>query len=320
MQSPKLLDQVRNAARLHHLSIRTEEAYVHWIKRFILFHNKRHPRDMRAAEIQEFLSHLATHKDVASSTQNQALSALLFLYRQVLKVDVAHLDDLVRAKRPSKLPVVFTRDEAHAVLSELSGLYWLMASLLYGSGLRLMECLRLRVKDIDFQSNQIFIRDGKGEKDRVTILPQSLIKPLKLQMAKARLLHQEDMASGFGEVYLPYALDRKYPNAAKEWGWQYVFPSPKLSIDPRSAKRRRHHISEDVLQKVVKAAIRKAGISKSASCHTFRHSFATHLLEDGYDIRTVQELLGHADVRTTMIYTHVLNRGGKAVRSPLDRT
>jgi integron integrase len=318
MQNPKLLDQVRNAARLHHLSIRTEDAYVNWIRRFILFHNKRHPRDMRTADIEKFLSHLATHKNVAASTQNQALSALLFLYRDVLKVDIPYLDNLVWAKRPKKLPVVLTPDEVQAVLSKLSGLYWLMASLLYGSGLRLMECLRLRVKDIDFVSNQIFIRDGKGEKDRVTVLPQSLVRPLRLQLAKVRLLHQEDLTGGFGEVYLPYALDRKYPNAAKEWAWQYVFPSPKLSIDPRSAKQRRHHISEDVLQKIVKAAIHKAGISKLASCHTLRHSFATHLLEDGYDIRTIQELLGHNDVRTTMIYTHVLNRGGKAVKSPLD--
>lgn len=319
MQSPKLLDQVRNAARLRHLSIRTEDSYVNWIKRFILFHNKRHPRQMGTPEIEAFLSHLATVKNVASSTQNVALSALLFLYKEVLSLDVPHLENLVRAKRPKKLPVVLTRQEVEAVLSNLSGAYWLMASLLYGSGLRLMECIRLRVKDVDFDSNQIFIRDGKGQKDRVSVLPQSLVRHLWLQLAKVRLVHQEDLAGGFGEVYLPYALDRKYPNAAKEWHWQYVFPASKLSIDPRSAKQMRHHISEDILQKKVKEAVFKAGVSKPASCHTLRHSFATHLLEDGYDIRTVQELLGHNDVRTTMIYTHVLNRGGKAVKSPLDR-
>jgi integron integrase len=320
MKSPKLLDQIRNAARLRHFSIRTEEAYLNWIKRFIIFHNKRHPRDMSAADIEHFLSHLATERNVASSTQNQALSAIIFLYREVLKLDMPRLEDVVRPKRPKRLPVVLTRDEVQAVLSKLSGSHWLMASLLYGSGLRIMECVRLRSKDVDFDSNQLIIRDGKGGKDRVSVLPQALIRPLQLHVAKVRLLHQEDLAIGSGEVYLPHALERKYPNAPKEWWWQYVFPAAKLSIDPRSDKQRRHHISEDTLQRAVKAAIRKAGICKPASCHTFRHSFATHLLEDGYDIRTVQELLGHNDVRTTMIYTHVLNRGGKAVKSPLDRS
>jgi integron integrase len=274
---------------------------------------------MGVPEIRQFLSNLATDLNVASSTQNVAFSALLFLYKDVLKKDLPLISGIERSNRPKKLPVVFTPEEVNAVLGRLSGTYSIMANLLYGSGLRLMECVRLRVKDIDFHYNQITVRDGKGEKDRVTILPKALKGPLRRHLARVRLLHEEDLVEGFGEVYLPYALDRKYPNAAKQWIWQYVFPATRRSLDPRSGKQRRHHISEDMLQRAVKRAIRQAGITKAGTCHTFRHSFATHLLEDGYDIRTVQELLGHSDVRTTMIYTHVLNRGGRAVRSPIDR-
>ncbi|HET9532275.1 MAG TPA: integron integrase [Blastocatellia bacterium] len=314
MSKPKLLDQVRSVARLKHLSFRTEQTYLHWIKRFILFHSKRHPLDMGEREIRQFLSNLATHLMVASSTQNVAFSALLFLYKDVLKKELPLLSDIERSNRPKKLPVVFTPQEAKAVLSRFSGTYSIMANLLYGSGLRLMECVRLRVKDLDFQYNQITVRDGKGEKDRVTILPKTLREPLRRHLARVRLLHEEDLAEGFGEVYLPYALDRKYPNAAKEWIWQYVFPASRRSLDPRSGRQRRHHISEDMLQRAVRRAIRQAAITEAGNCHTFRHSFATHLLEDGYDIRTVQELLGHSDVRTTMIYTHVLNRGARGVR------
>jgi integron integrase len=315
----KLLDQVRHIIRLKHYSIRTEQAYIHWIKQFILFHNKRHPADMAEAEVSDFLSSLAVKKDVASSTQSQALSAILFLYRDVLRRPLDRLDHIQRAKRPSRLPVVFTRDEVSTVLAQLDGSLHLMASLLYGAGLRLMECVRLRVKDIDFGLNQITVRDGKGGKDRITILPATLIPPLEQHLARVKALHESDLRQGFGRVYLPFALARKYPNASREWGWQYVFPAAKRSLDPRSGAVRRHHVDEQVLQRAVSLAIRRAGIAKPASCHTFRHSFATHLLEDGYDIRTVQELLGHKDVRTTMIYTHVLNRGGKAVVSPIDK-
>jgi integron integrase len=316
---PKLLDQVRHSIRTKHYSIRTEEAYIRWIKEFILFHNKRHPSELAEVEVSKFLSHLAVDRKVAASTQNQALSAIVFLYREVLNKPLHWLDDLDRAKRPAKLPVVLSREEVRAVLAQLDGPNWLMASLLYGSGLRLMECVRLRVKDIDFSYDQIIVRDGKGSKDRVTILPTSLKPPLQRQMDKTRALHENDLKHGFGRVYLPYALEKKYLNANHQWGWQYVFAATRLSVDPCSGRMQRHHIAEDVLQKAVRSALGRAGISKPASCHTFRHSFATHLLEDGYDIRTVQELLGHNDVRTTMIYTHVLNRGGKGVRSPLDR-
>jgi integron integrase len=315
----KLLDQVRHIIRLKHYSIRTEQAYIHWIKQFILFHNKRHPADMAEPEVSDFLSSLAVKKDVASSTQSQALSAILFLYRDVLRRPLDRLDHIQRAKRPSRLPVVFTRDEVTAVLAQLDGSLHLMASLLYGAGLRLMECVRLRVKDIDFGLNQITVRDGKGGRDRVTVLPSSLIPSLERHLERVKALHESDLREGFGQVYLPHALAQKYRNASREWGWQCVFPAAKRSLDPRSGAVRRHHIDEQVLQRAVNLAIRKAGIAKPASCHTFRHSFATHLLEDGYDIRTVQELLGHKDVRTTMIYTHVLNRGGKAVVSPIDR-
>jgi integron integrase len=316
---PKLLDQVRHEIRRRHYSIRTEEAYLRWIREFILFHQKRHPADMREAEITAFLSHLAVDRQIAAATQNQALSAILFLYKHVLKQPLDWLDGITPAKRPSRVPLVFTRGEVQAILAQLDGSIWLMASLLYGAGLRLMECVRLRVKDLDFGYKQITVRDGKGTKDRLTLLPESLISPLQRHLAKAHTLHEDDLKQGFGAVYLPFALERKYPAANREWGWQYVFPAARLSPDPRSGVVRRHHVDEQVLQKAVKAAIRAARISKPGSCHTFRHSFATHLLEDGYDIRTVQELLGHKDVSTTMIYTHVLNRGGKAVRSPLER-
>jgi len=317
-QPKKLLDQVRDVLRLKHYSIRTEDSYVDWIRRFILFHKKRHPKDMGRAEVEAFLTHLAVEGNVAASTQNQALSALLFLYHEVLKVEFDAPLDSVRAKKPARLPVVLTRAEAHQVIDGMSGTYQLMAKLLYGSGLRLMECLRLRVKDIDFERREITVRDAKGGHERVTMLPASLVTPLQEHLKRVKLLHEQDLATGYGQVYLPYALDRKYPNAATEWGWQYVFPSERLSTDPRTGITRRHHMDESNLQRAVKDAVRLARLAKPASCHTFRHSFATHLLESGYDIRTVQELLGHKDVRTTMIYTHVLNRGGLAVRSPLD--
>jgi len=314
----KLLDQVRDILRLRHYSIHTEESYVDWIKRFILFHHKRHPREMGSAEIEAFLTHLAVDQSVAASTQNQAFSALLFLYREVLKKDLDSPINSIRAKQPKRLPTVLTKAEVHEVMGYLSGTHRLLANLLYGSGLRLMECLRLRVKDIDFAQRLIVVRDGKGMQDRVTMLPDSLVAPLQEHLQRVKRLHEEDLARGYGQVFLPFALERKYPNADREWKWQYVFPSERLSKDPRSGIVRRHHVDESGLQKAVRQAARLAGIPKPVSCHTFRHSFATHLLENGYDIRTVQELLGHKDVKTTMIYTHVLNRGGLAVRSPLD--
>ncbi|MEW6296546.1 MAG: integron integrase [Thermodesulfobacteriota bacterium] len=315
----KLLDQVREAIRTRHYSLQTEKAYVQWIKRFIFFHGKRHPLEMGEAEVGQFLSSLATEAHVSASTQNQALNALLFLYREVLEKPIGYLNGVIRAKRPGRLPVVLTRQEVRALFGHLERTEWLMATLLYGAGLRLMECLRLRVQDIDFFSNQITVRAGKGDKDRVTVLPAAALEPLRKHLEKVKMQYQRDMERGLGGASLPNALEKKYPNASREWGWQYVFPASKLSIDPRSGKLRRHHLHESVLQKAVKEACRQAGLSKRAGCHTFRHSFATHLLEDGYDIRTVQELLGHADVRTTMIYTHVLNRGGRGVFSPADR-
>ena len=317
-RKPSLLDQVRQRLRCKHYSIRTEDAYLQAIKRFILFHNKRHPAQMGADEIRQYLSHLANRGQVSASTQNQALAALLFLYREVLGRELEFIDGIERAKRPQHVPTVLTREEAQRVLAHLTGVYCLMASLLYGSGLRLMECIRLRVKDLDFDYQQIIVRDGKGEKDRRTLLPAMLAEPLRGQLERARILHDEDIRHGFGNVYLPYALERKYPNASREWVWQWVFPADRLSVDPRTGHTRRHHASEDGLQRAVKRAVRQAGITKRASCHTLRHSFATHLLGAGYDIRTIQELLGHADVQTTMIYTHVLNTGGKGVKSPLE--
>jgi integron integrase len=283
----KLLDRMRNVMRLKHMSLRTEQAYVSWIKRFILFHDKRHPAEMGADDIRAFLTYLAVQGKVAASTQTGALNALVFLYRQVLKQPFPELEGLERAKRPRRIPTVLTTEETQAILAHLHGTPRLMAGLLYGAGLRLMECVRLRVKDIDFAYQQITVRDGKGAQDRVTILPQSLQKPLQHHLAKVRLLHGEDLREGYGDVYLPYAFERKDPNAGRSWLWQYVFPAPKRSIDPRSGIERRHHISETVLQRAVKDAIRRAGIRKRGSCHTLRHSFATHLLENGYDIRTV---------------------------------
>jgi integron integrase len=315
---PRLLEQVRAIIRLKHYSIRTEEAYTHWIKEYILFHRKQHPLNLDARHVSQFLSHLADSRNVAASTQNQAASALLFLYREVLEQPLPWLDQVQKARKPARLPVVFTREEVRLVLARLDGTKWLMASLLYGAGLRLMECLRLRVKDVDFAANQIIVRDGKGGKDRVTVLPSPLREPLRLHLSRVETLHEQDLKEGVGRVYLPYALERKYRNANREWAWQYVFPAAKRSIDPRSGVERRHHVGEAILQQTVKGAIRNAGIKKPGSCHTFRHSFATHLLEDGYDIRTIQELLGHKDVKTTMIYTHVINKGGKGVKSPLD--
>jgi integron integrase len=317
--SPRLLDQVRGKIRLKHYSLRTEQTYLDWIKRFIRHYGKRHPREMGAAEVEAFLTHLAVAGQVAASTQNQAKSALLFLYREVLEVDLPWLDNVLPAKTPKRLPVVLTRDEVHALLGRMRGTHWLVASLLYGTGMRIMECLRLRVKDVDFARGELLIRDGKGFKDRVTVLPETLAIPLRDHLVEVRALHQRDLAAGRGETGLPYALDRKYPGAAREWAWQYVFPAGSLSVDPRSGVTRRHHLLDYGIQRAMKQALRDAGLTKPATPHTLRHSFATHLLEGGYDIRTVQELLGHSDVSTTMIYTHVLNRGGRGVVSPIDR-
>lgn len=318
MTQPKLLDLVRHTVRTRHLSRRTEEAYIHFIKQFILFHRKRHPAQMGADEIQAYLTHLAVQKHVAASTQNQAFSALLFLYRDVLQQELPRIEGVIRAQRPARLPVVFTQAETNALLARLSGVPFLVCSLLYGSGLRLMEALRLRVKDVDFERNEIVVRAGKGEKDRMTMLPRAIKGQLRAQLARVKLQHEEDCRRGLGEVWLPYALSRKYPNAGRSWSWQYVFPSAQLSRLESDGVTRRHHVSETSIQKAVKGALAAAGIVKRGSCHTLRHSFATHLLEAGQDIRTIQELLGHKDVRTTMVYAHVLNRGGRGVRSPLD--
>lgn len=318
MSSPKLLDQVRAILRARHYSRRTEESYVDWIRRFVRFHGLRHPRDLGRVEVEAFLTHLAVDLNVAASTQNQARAALLFLYRVVLAVPLDEPWNVVVAKAPGRLPTVLTKAEVRALLAHMSGVDRLMAELLYGSGLRLLECVRLRVKDVDFAQRQVLVRDGKGAEDRVTMLPTGVTSALHEHLSAVREVHRKDLAAGFGAVYLPYALERKYPNAAREWAWQYVFPSDRISADPRSGVQRRHHRDESALQKAVRAAVKAAGITKHASCHTLRHSFATHLLENGYDIRTVQELLGHKDVKTTMIYTHVLNRGGLGVRSPLD--
>ena len=317
-KSRKLLDQIRDAIRLKHYSYSTEKTYVHWARRYILYHNKRHPAEMGVAEIEAFLTHLAKDENVSASTQNQALNALLFLYRNVLQMDIAIPIHALRAKRSEHLPTVLSKDEVARVLAGMHGLHQLMGKLLYGCGLRLMECFHLRVKDIDFEQSQIIVREGKGEKDRATMLPASLIQPLKNQITFVKNQHERDLAQGYGSVELPFALARKYPTADKEVGWQYLFPSERLSTDPRSGIVRRHHLDPSGLQRAVKAAAKLARIDKPVSPHTFRHCFATHLLEAGYDIRTVQELLGHKDVKTTMIYTHVLNRGPKAVHSPLD--
>lgn len=315
---PKLLDQVRHAIRTRHYSYMTEKAYVGWIKRFIFFHEKRHPAEMSEPEIAQFLSSLATDSKVSASTQNQALHALLFLYQEILQRKIGFVEGVIRAQRPKRLPVVLTREEVRKILGGMSGTPWLMATLLYGAGLRLMECCRLRVKDIDFSQNQIVIRDAKGHKDRHTMLPATVKEILYWHLQGVKKLHDEDLKEGLGRVALPNALDRKYPNGPKEWGWQWVFPATSHYTDRINGEKRRHHLHESVLQRAFKEARLKASVFKPAGCHTLRHSFATHLLEDGYDIRTVQELLGHNDVSTTMIYTHVLNRGGRGVRSPAD--
>ena len=317
-REPRLLDQVHAAIRARHYSRRTEKSYVRWILRFILFNGKRHPADMGEREITSFLSMLATRRKVSASTQNQALSAILFLYRVVLQQKFDWLDGIVKAKRPVRLPVVLAREEVKAVLGHIRGTPWLMASLMYGAGLRLLECARLRIKDVDFAMGEITVRDGKGRKDRVTMLPYALRAPLAEHVERVKRQHEADLRRKLGSVELPDSLDRKYPRAAWEWGWQWVFPATKFYLDRESGRYRRHHLHESVVQRAMKEAVRMAGIAKPASCHTLRHSFATHLLEAGYDIRTIQELLGHSDVSTTMIYTHVLNKGGRAVRSPLD--
>ncbi|SFN95685.1 integron integrase [Formivibrio citricus] len=318
-KAPKLLGQVRERLRVMHYSIRTEESYLLWVRRFILFHDKRHPRDMGAAEVEAFLTHLAVVGNVAAATQNQALAAILFLYREVLGVDLPWMADITRAKKPQRVPVVLATSEVLRVLANASGQTGLILRLLYGTGMRLLEGCRLRVKDLDLIRGEILVRDGKGEKDRVTMLPQSLVPELRQHLDKVKSQHEADLAAGLGAVYLPYALERKYPTASREWAWQYVFPAAGLSVDPRGGVRRRHHVEDQTVQRAMKKAVASAGLTKPASPHTLRHSFATHLLESGYDIRTVQELLGHKDVSTTMIYTHVLNKGGRGVQSPLDR-
>jgi integron integrase len=317
-QPKKLLDQVRDALRVKHYAYRTEESYVQWIRRYILFHNKRHPKEMAESEVQAFLTHLAVEGNVAASTQNQALSALLFLYRHVLKQPLSDSIDAVRARQSKHLPTVLTPEEVQQVLRHLEGTHQLLAKLLYGAGLRVKEGLRLRVKDVDFAQRQLIIRDAKGNRDRLTMLPESLSTQLQAHLVQVKQTFQDDLSLGFGAVYLPFALERKYPNANREWIWQYVFPAKQRSVDPRSGEVRRHHLDDGILQRSLKQAVRNAQIQKKVSCHTLRHSFATHLLQNGYDIRTVQELLGHKDVKTTMIYTHVLNKGGRGVRSPLD--
>jgi integron integrase len=316
---PRLFEEVRRVLRLKHYSMRTEVVYLGWIRRFIVANGRRHPRSMGAPDVERFLSSLAVDGQVAASTQNQALSALLFLYKEVLGIELPWMEEVTRAKRPRRLPTVLSRAEVQDLLAQLDGRPWLLSSLLYGTGLRLMECLRLRVKDVDFARNEITVRNGKGGKDRRTVLPKSLVEPLQRELERARGLHASDLQAGFGAVHLPHALSRKYPNAEREFGWQYLFPSPKRSVDPRDGTVRRHHFDDGTLSRALKSACRRAGIVKPVSAHTLRHSFATHMIEAGYDIRTVQELLGHKDVATTQIYTHVLNRGAGGVVSPLDR-
>ncbi len=313
------LELCRQKIRLKHYSLRTEQAYLDWIKRFILFQGKRHPGELGAPEVEAFLTYLAVDRGVSASTQNQAKSALLFMYKEVLGSQLSWLENVERAKAPRRLPVVLTQDEVAAVLKRLDGVHRLIGRLLYGTGMRVMEGMRLRVKDVEFTRREILVRDGKGQKDRVAMLPNRIAEPLHQQLADARTLHKLDLAAGRGEVYLPDALGRKYPGGGREWGWQYVFPAAALSRDPRSGAQRRHHLSDQAFQRAMRQAVRDAGLVKPATPHTLRHSFATHVLDAGYDIRTVQELLGHSNVSTTMIYTHVLNRGGRGVVSPLDR-
>ena len=315
---PTLLRQVRNVLRTLHYSYRTEQQYIHWIRRYVRWSGMRHPRDLGSAELEAFLTHLAVDRRVSASTQNQALAALLFLYQKVLGMELPWLKDVVRARRPERLPTVLSRAEVKSVIGRLDGEFRLVAGLLYGCGLRLRECLSLRVKDVHFEYCQVVVRDAKGARDRVTVLPGSMVDPLRTHLARVRERHERAMAGGYGGVELPEALERKYPNAPYEWGWQYVFPAASPSRDPRSGAWRRHHLYPDTVQRHVRAAVRAAGIVRPASCHTFRHCFATHLLERGYDIRTVQELLGHKDVKTTQIYTHVMRKGANAVQSPLD--
>jgi len=317
-QPPKLLDQMRESMRVRHYRARTEETYCQWVRRYILFHQKRHPADMGEREINAFLTHLAVKDKVSASTQNQALSAILYLYRQVIGRDVGDLGEVIRARKQKRLPVVMTREEVKSVLDELSGDKWLMASLLYGSGLRLMECLHLRVQDLDFSGRELLVRDGKGGKDRRTMLPQSLVPALREHLTHVKKVHEKDLNDGWGRVVLPGALELKYPNASAEWRWQWVFPQENRWKNRTTGEEGRHHVHETILQRAVREAVSRAGIVKRAGCHTFRHCFATHLLEAGYDIRTIQELLGHKDVSTTMIYTHVLNKGAKGVKSPMD--
>jgi integron integrase len=316
--APRLLERVRLAIRARHYSPRTEKAYVAWIRQFIFFHGKRHPDELGAPEVTGFLSHLASQRHVSASTQTQAFAAILFLYRDVLGRNLVGLEDVVRAKRPVRVPLVLARDEVRAILRRMRGTPLLMCSLLYGAGLRLLECCRLRVKDVDFDRCEITVHDGKGRKDRVTVLPARLVPALRAQLGHAQRQFLADVEGAAGYVTLPYALDRKYPNAGREWPWQWVFPARRIHVDPETGQRRRHHLHESLLQREFAAAVRSAGLAKPATCHTLRHSFATHLLETGCDIRTIQELLGHTDVSTTMIYTHVLNWGGRGVRSPLD--
>lgn len=314
----RLVDALRERIRVKHYSHRTEQAYLGWIRRFITYHKGRHPREMSGPEVQAFLNHLAMERRVAASTQNQALSAVLFLYREVLEIELPWLDELVRAKRPDRLPVVLTREEVARVLANLEGVNALIGGLLYGAGLRVTECLRLRVKDIDFGYGEIIVRDGKGQKDRRTVLPRTLEESLRRQLSRVKLFHEQDLRTGQPGVSLPFALAKKYPRAQRLWPWQFIFPARRLCSSPYTGQPIRHHLLPDGIQRAVKRAVHASGVEKPVSCHTFRHCFATHLLESGYDIRTVQELLGHADVSTTMIYTHVLNRGGRGVRSPLD--
>jgi len=316
--SEKLLDRTRRIMRRKHYAYRTEQRYLAWIRRFILFHHKRHPAHMGRLEIEAFLTHLAVKENVAAATQNQALNALLFLYRTVLDRPVEFPLDSLRARRPKRIPTVLSKEEVARLLPCLPEPYRLIGKLLYGSGLRVSEAVRLRVKDLDFEQRHLAVRDGKGSHDRATLLPEAVIPQLKEQLQRTRAIHRADLRQGLGAVHLPYALAHKYPNAEREWVWQYVFPSPTLSLDPRQAVTRRHHLSASAVQKAVRKAARLARLEKRVTCHTLRHSFATHLLEAGYDIRTVQDLLGHKDVKTTMIYTHVLNKGPMAVRSPLD--